>query len=83
MKEVHARLFGLFDSIVVSGEEKMVQPNSEIYNLLLSRYNLKASESIFIDDCQRNVDGANQVGIKGVLFKSSNELKEQLSQLLQ
>ena len=81
VKEVHARLFELFDGIVVSGEEKMVKPNPEIYNLLLSRYHLNASESIFIDDRQGNVDGANQVGIKGVLFKSSNELKEQLSQL--
>jgi len=67
---------------VISGEEKMVKPNPEIYNLLLSRYNLKASESIFIDDRQGNVDGANQVGITGVLFKGSNELKEQLTQYL-
>ena len=82
VKEVHARLFELFDGIVVSGEEKMVKPNPEIYNLLLGRYNLNASESVFIDDRQRNVDGANQVGIQGILFTGSNNLKEQLAQLL-
>ena len=78
---MHARLFELFDGIVVSGEEKMVKPNPEIYNLLLGRYNLNASESVFIDDRQRNVDGANQVGIQGILFTGSNNLKEQLVQL--
>ena len=82
VKEVHARLLELFDGIVVSGEEKMVKPNPEIYNLLLGRYNLNASESVFIDDRQRNVDGANQVGIQGILFTGSNNLKEQLAQLL-
>ena len=82
VKEVHARLFELFEGIVVSGEEKIVKPCPEIYNLLLSRYNLKASESVFIDDRQRNVDGANQVGIHGILFTGSNNLKEQLAQLL-
>ena len=81
VKEVHARLFELFDGIVVSGEEKMVKPNPEIYNLLLGRYNLNASESVFIDDRLRNVDGANQVGIQGILFTGSNNLKEQLAQL--
>lgn len=81
VKKVHARLFELFDGIVVSGEEKMVKPNPEIYNLLLGRYNLNASESVFIDDRQRNVDGANQVGIQGILFTGSNNLKEQLFQL--
>lgn len=82
VKEVYARLFELFEGIVVSGEEKIVKPCPEIYNLLLSRYNLKASESVFIDDRQRNVDGANQVGIHGILFTGSNNLKEQLAQLL-
>ena len=81
VKEVHARLFELFDGIVVSGEEMMVKPNPEIYNLLLGRYHLYASESVFIDDRQRNVDGANQVGIQGILFTGSNNLKEQLAQL--
>lgn len=81
VKKVHARLFELFDGTVVSGEEKMVKPNPEIYNLLLGRYNLNASESVFIDDRLRNVDGANQVGIQGILFTGSNNLKEQLFQL--
>lgn len=68
----------MFEGIVVSGEEKMVKPNPEIYQLLLNRYDLQASESIFIDDRQVNVDGANRVGIHGILFTGSLDLRQQL-----
>lgn len=78
VREVHARLFDMFEGIVVSGEEKMVKPNPEIYQLLLNRYDLQASESIFIDDRQVNVDGANRVGIHGILFTGSLDLRQQL-----
>lgn len=82
VKQTHARLFDMFEGIVVSGEEKMVKPNPEIYKVLLNRYNLNPSECIFIDDRQANVDGAEKVGIKGVLFQGSDTLKSQLSILL-
>lgn len=31
--------------------------------------------------CYKDMDGANQVGIQGILFTGSNNLKEQLFQL--
>ena len=68
----------MFEGIVVSGEEKMVKPNPEIYKVLLDRYQLNPSECIFIDDRQANVDGAEKVGIKGVLFQGSDSLRQQL-----
>lgn len=82
VKKVHARLFDMFDGIVVSGEKKMVKPNPEIYQLLLNRYHLQASESNFIDDRPANVEGANHVGIHGILFKGSLDLKLQLGACL-
>lgn len=78
VKQTHARLFDMFEGIVVSGEEKMVKPNPEIYKVLLDRYQLNPSECIFIDDRQANVDGAEKVGIKGVLFQGSDSLRQQL-----
>ena len=72
----------MFDGIVVSGEEKMVKPNPEIYQLLLNRYHLQASESIFIDDRPANVEEANHVGIHGILFKGSLDLKLQVGACL-
>ena len=57
----------------------MVKPNPEIYQLLLNRYHLQASESI---DRPANVEGANHVGIHGILFKGSLDLKLQLGACL-
>ena len=82
VRRVHARLFDMFEGIVVSGAEKLVKPNPEIYQVLLNRYQLNPMESIFIDDRQANVDGAEKVGIKGLLFQGSDSLRRQLSILL-
>ncbi|HAT4004237.1 TPA: HAD family phosphatase [Elizabethkingia anophelis] len=47
--------FSLFNGIVVSGEEKLIKPDERIYELLLNRYNLNASECLFIDDNYENI----------------------------
>lgn len=71
----------LFDGIVVSGEEKIIKPNPEIYKRLLNRYNLKAENCIFIDDSPANVAAARALGMAGVRFTSPARLKEELSAL--
>ena len=75
--------FNLFDGIVVSGEEKIIKPNPEIYKRLLNRYNLKADNCIFIDDSPANVAAARALGMEGIVFVSPLSLKKQLSALAQ
>ena len=75
--------FNLFDGIVVSGEEKIIKPNPEIYKRLLNRYNLKAENCIFIDDSPTNVAAARALGMEGIVFVSPLSLKKQLSALAQ
>lgn len=70
--------FRQLDGMVVSGEENMLKPSPEIYKLLLSRYHLQASESIFIDDNQKNVAGAEAVGIHGIMFDNVPHVIERL-----
>lgn len=67
-----------FEGIVVSGQEKTRKPFKEIYETTLNRFNIKADQSIFIDDNLRNIEAANALGIHGVHFKSSKLLVEQL-----
>ncbi len=74
--------FELFDGIVVSGEEKLIKPDPQIYKVLLERYKLIPSESVFIDDNPANIDAAQKLGIHGILFKSSDQLKEELKKIL-
>ena len=61
-------VYGQFDGEVVSCEELVVKPEREIYELLLSRYGLEASESIFIDDRSDNGEAAAELGITPFLF---------------
>ena len=75
------KFFELFDGGVVSYVEKLIKPEEEIYKLILERYKLNPNESIFVDDMEANVEGANKVGIKTILFKGPKELKEELNNL--
>ena len=67
-----------FDGRVVSGEEKMRKPNPVFYQLLLDRFQLKAVETLFIDDNDRNINAAEKLGIKSILFHSPQQLKKDL-----
>jgi 2-haloacid dehalogenase len=73
--------FSAFDGIVVSGQEKMIKPNKEIYHLLLNRYNLKAANTIFIDDNLNNIRAAEEIGLLGIHFESPGQLKARLSSI--
>lgn len=68
-----------FDGRVVSGEEKIRKPFPEIYQLLLSRYNVNPGNALLIDDSLRNVKAAEEFGIPSVHFQTPEQLKIELS----
>ena len=70
--------FKEFEGIVVSGQEKMVKPDREIYELLLHRYKLKADESLFIDDNLNNIIAAKEIGFYTIHLDEGINLNEQL-----
>lgn len=72
-------LFSLFEGLVFSGPLGIVKPSAEIFDYILKKYNLKACETVFIDDSQKNIKGAEAVGIKGIQFDgSAQNLRKQL-----
>ena len=70
-----------FDGRIVSGEEKMRKPFPEFYQLILQRFNLNPSETLFIDDSLRNIKGAQESGIHTIAFTSPQQLKNDLIKL--
>ncbi len=70
-----------FDDVVVSGAEKMVKPDPEIYQLAIERFNLAPARSLFIDDKQDNIDAAINAGMQGHLFESSQALAEHFEKI--
>ena len=73
--------FKVFEGIVVSGEEKVVKPGKEIYQLLINRYGLLANESLFIDDSLKNIETANDLGFSTIHINGTQSLKAQLMSL--
>ena len=64
-------LKGLFDGGVASCEVQVNKPDPQIYKALLKKYQLKASECIFIDDRLENVQAAFALGFAGIQMKDS------------
>lgn len=84
--ELHVRytfnFMDLIDGKIVSAFEHLVKPQPEIYELLLSRYGLRADECVFLDDRQENLDAAKQFGIQTILVRSQDEARTALDVLL-
>lgn len=70
------------DGKIVSGVVKMIKPEAEIYEELLKQYHLKASECVFIDDREENVEGAKAVGMQGIVLTSFEQANAALRELL-
>ena len=60
-----------FDGVVVSCDLHIIKPDRRIYEYILNKYGLKAEECLFIDDLERNVRGAEKVGINAVRFENN------------
>lgn len=67
-----------FEGIVVSGLEKTRKPFPDIYQLLIDRYKIFPSKSVFIDDNLKNIVAAREVGMNGIHFQSPDQLKSEL-----
>lgn len=57
---------------VWSWQTGCMKPNERIYRILLNKYNLNPEECVFFDDLKDNIEAANDIGIKGVLFDRTN-----------
>ncbi len=70
------------DSIIVSASVGVTKPSPKIYHLSAEELGVEPEQCIFIDDRQRNLDGATKVGMKCVLFKNAKQLNQELKRVL-
>jgi putative hydrolase of the HAD superfamily len=59
----------------------MVKPEAKIYEYLLTKYELDARETIFIDDTEINLIAAKRQGIKPVLFENPQQCEIELRRI--
>jgi 2-haloacid dehalogenase len=70
-----------FEGVLVSGEEHLIKPQPEIYELILSRYDIDRTKAIFIDDNLRNVIASKNIGLDAIHFQSAEQLAKELSNI--
>ena len=73
--------FGLLDDFVISGEVGSIKPEPEIFELLLKKIGLSASECLFVDDSLANIQQAQKLGFATVHFQSPDQLEAELHRL--
>jgi len=73
--------FGLLDGCVISGLEGVAKPDRAIFEILLSRYSLEPSATVFIDDNSANVAEAAKLGVVAIEFTTAAQLRKELSSL--
>lgn len=62
-----AQLQEVFETLVISGEVGLRKPDPEIYLLTARRLDLGPSACVFVDDLDRNVEAAEEVGMLGIV----------------
>ena len=72
---------GWFEGVVVSGHVGVAKPDRAIYDLLVERYGLDRERTVFVDDWDRNVEGARAAGLQALEFSSADRLRADLRDL--
>ncbi len=80
MHSKHISILDRFDGILVSYMIKRMKPEKEIYEELLKRFSLNPSECVFLDDLAKNIEGAQNLGIKGIRITDEQMLLDLLDE---
>lgn len=76
------RIADAFDDLVLSAEVGLAKPDPAIYRLALSRLGVEAQQAVFVDDFEVNVIAARQVGMQAVHFRSPDQARRDVDELL-
>tara|TARA_Y100001970_G_scaffold204833_1_gene249403 strand:- start:8498 stop:9136 length:639 start_codon:yes stop_codon:yes gene_type:complete len=66
----------LFDCIVDSSRIGIRKPDERIYELTARKLGMLTNSCVMIDDLHHNIKGAEQAGMVGILFTSSEETED-------
>jgi 2-haloacid dehalogenase len=72
--------FDWFETIVVSGQEKLIKPDHRIFRVLLQKSGRLAHECLFVDDSAANIKAAKCLGFDTIHFQSPEQLRMELCQ---
>ena len=74
--------FNQFHGEIISWNVKAIKPDRNIYDILLSKYNLDPKTTLFIDDSKENITAAENLDIKGLHLKKDTDLGLELKRII-
>lgn len=81
-EEAGAPLEKVFRKCFLSYEMKALKPSDTFYKTVVSEIGLPAEQMIFIDDSQKNVDGAIAAGLPSVYYEPGTDLSALIAEVL-
>jgi putative hydrolase of the HAD superfamily len=78
MLEAEWKIADAFDEIVISAEVGLAKPDHRIYLMMLDRLQVEASQVVFVDDFDENVDAARWIGMHAIRFKTTRQTLAEL-----
>lgn len=74
-------IYEYFDFTVLSCVEHLKKPDPKFYQLALAKSGAKPEQAIFIDDNEKYILAAREIGLKDILFTDNNKLVLDLKKL--
>lgn len=72
-------LFGMFDHVTLSYEQRTVKPDAAIYHECVAGLGVAPGQALFLDDKEPNVVGAREAGLASLVFETPEQLAGLLS----
>jgi 2-haloacid dehalogenase len=71
-----------FNGLLISGEDNMMKPDAEIYELAITRFNLIPQETVFIDDKLENIEAAKNLHLKTIHLVDPNKIELEIDKFI-
>ena len=72
-------LYPLFDRVFISAEMRVAKPSPDFFRAVLASLSLDGADVVMIDDNEKNLAGAADAGIDGILFTENGPFYRDLA----
>lgn len=72
----------MFDIALVSSDLQLVKPDPKIFEVTIARCEVPAEEILFIDDSEKNIVAAKELGINGIVYKDFSSCVSEIEKAL-
>jgi 2-haloacid dehalogenase len=71
-----------FNGLLISGQDKLIKPNLEIYELAIKRFNLNVQKCVFIDDKFENIEAAKKLNFHTIHLTNPETIEVDIKKYL-